>query len=157
VLGTFLTGSLPLLILWRVGGFHRLYRSTLMLSTGILLLFAAFIFWPAYHSGMDWSMGEPNRVGEGWSYYKPWYVAAMEWSQSEVLASALWFTLSHALVATWYTLIPLGLTTLALLHSLWPQLDTHERWASISLSLLALVVPVLTWTLSRKVANWLFH
>jgi hypothetical protein len=154
VFGALLIGSIPL-ILWWVRGQGPLHRVTLVLSSAILVVYVAFILWPAYDSGIDWSMGYPNRVGEG-PFYTPWYEVLMEWGPGP-FAWVLYFTLLGSFLAAWYILMPLGLLTLGLLRQRWPHLNPQERWVSISLSLLTIVVPAVTWTRSHKFLVWLFE
>jgi hypothetical protein len=152
VLAAILIGSIPLVLLW-MRGYRRLYRINLLFMSSILLVYSAFILWPVYHSGIDWSAGYPNRVGEG-PFYETWYEILMAWLP-EPLGWLVWLTLFGGFIAAWYVLPPLGLLTLPLLHRAWSGLRITERWRATSLCVLAIIVPILTWTVSHKFLIWL--
>ena len=130
----------------------RLHGSLLVLVLGILLLYSAFILWPAYESGLASFAGNPNKAEEFASYHL-WYIHEMPMDHTIADYMAV-LIMMGTLLATWYILLPLGIVLIINLDSEWRGLQWHARWATLGVSVLAIAVPLLTWRASHQFWLW---
>jgi hypothetical protein len=140
---------------WVVLGKHtglQLQSRLLVFVIGILLLYGAFIVWPAYESGLAWYVGDPNK-SVVFEDYHVWYIHQypMDATLFDFISPLL---VMATLFASWYILLPLGILLMIIAGRRWSQMQAHERWGSMAISVLAMVVPLVTWTASHQFWRW---
>ena len=58
------------------------------------------------------------------------------------------------LLAAWYILLPLGLALLLSMGFRCSGMPLRRRWATLAVRVLAVAVPLLTWTASHQFLRW---
>jgi hypothetical protein len=156
----------PLLVLWWLG--HRqLQRDLPLLCVGLLLLYGTFVMWPTYAGRHTVVVMTPTGTGE----YDPeediaydlWYSDLVEFAQPDyrenwlvsVIITGCFLITGGTLITGWYILVPLGFVTLLTLGRRWPQMRGRTRWLRLGVSLLAIVLPLLTWSATSRFWIWL--
>jgi hypothetical protein len=141
-----------LAILLKRGPLH-FHQGLLVLTLGLLVLYSAFILWPAYESGLAWFTGHPKGAEE-FEGYHVWYIrqGQMDTALFDVI---LFVIVLGTKLASQYILIPLGIALAVSLCWWWPEIDVPIRWSTVAASLITIAVPLLTWTAANQFMIWL--
>ena len=145
----FLVGGASLIALWKRGRL-RLHESLLVASIGILVFYGTLIMWPTYESGIAWHVGDPKGSFEA---YHVWYIHhnPLNATLSDFMIVPI---MLGTLLAAWYVLLPLGIALLLSMGLRWSGMPLRRRWATLGVSVLAVAVPMLTWTASHQFLRW---
>lgn len=118
----------------------RSHRWLVRLLLGMLLLYAAFILWPAFESGLATFEGDPK-----FDWHQPYDV----WYLREAVTSPGLLDWAGAIAAlasipAAFFAVPLGVIALASTRALWGELPSRARLISCATGLLAIAIPLLT-------------
>ena len=69
----------------------------------------------------------------------------------DIVISALVLT---TVLADWWILLPLGILLLSIAHRRSMEVQAREQQISVAIGVLAIVVPLVTWTTSHQFWRW---
>jgi hypothetical protein len=129
------------------------HQGLLVLTLGLLVLYGAFILWPAYHSGLAWFTGNPKGAEEFESYHV-WYRRQGQIDPA-LFDLILFLVVLGTKLASQYVLIPLSIALALSLCWWWPEIDEETRWSTVAVILITIAVPLMTRTAANQFMIWL--
>jgi hypothetical protein len=133
-------------------GLRPLQRGTLVLIIGIFVLYSLLVLWPAYTSGLAWFPGDP-KGSEEFEHYHVWYLRANT-PDTTMLEIAIVALVLMTVLADWFILLPLGILLLSIAHRRRLEVQAREQQINVAVGVLAIVVPLVTWTASHQFWRW---